>query len=174
MLIRNGCEADIYEVLQLIKDSYTPYQDLISDVSIPEYNYEEISALLNEPQSDVWVAVDNGIIVGMAAGTEFGPCAYHLKMLFVSGKSQHMGVGRELLERFEERARERHFSLFTVNFLEWAEWSGIFYKKHGYKEYVQKDEEACHDLKSQVVFLKKIGRLNNGCKHLMWKTITER
>ncbi len=171
MLIRKGCEADIYEVLKMIKDSYTPYQDLISDVSILEYNYEEIFALLNEPQSDVWVAVDDGIIIGMAAGTEFGPCAYHLKMLFVSGKSQHMGVGRELLERFEERARERHFSLLTVNYLEWAEWSGIFYKKHGYKEYVQKDEESCRDLKPQVAFLKKIGRLNNGEKHLVWKTI---
>ena len=95
-------------------------------------------------------------------------------MFVYARRSQHQGVGKELLERFEERARERHFSLFTVNFLEWAECSGIFYKKHGYKEYVQKDEEACHDLIFQVVFMKKIGRLNNGCKHLMWKTITER
>ncbi|ADL33395.1 hypothetical protein bpr_I0649 [Butyrivibrio proteoclasticus B316] len=71
----------------------------------------------------------------------------------------------------EERARERRFSLLTVNYLEWAEWSGRFYKKHGYKEYVQDDEETCPDLKSQVAFLKKIGRLNNGDKHLVWKTI---
>ena len=172
MLIRNGHEADICEILQMIKDSYTPYDDLICDISIPTYTCEEIHSLLNEPQSDVWVAVDNGIVVGMAAGTEFGPCAYHLKMLFVSGKNQHQGIGRELLERFEERARQRHFSLLTVNYLEWAEWSGRFYKKHGYKEYVQDDEETCPDLKSQVAFLKKIGRLNNGDKHLVWKTIS--
>ena len=71
MLIRTGREADIDEILQMIKDSYTPYKDLIGDVSIPEYTYEEVFTLLNEPQSDVWVAVDNGIVVGMVAGTEF-------------------------------------------------------------------------------------------------------
>ncbi len=169
--IRNGCEADINEILQVIKDSYKPYMDLTRDISIPEYTYEEISTLLNEPQSDVWVAEDKGTIVGMAVGAEFGPCAYHLKMLFVSGKSQHLGIGRELLKKFEERALERHFSLLTVNYLGWAEWSGHFYKKHGFKEYVQKDEEACLELKSQVAFLKKIGRLNNGDKHLVWKKV---
>ena len=73
MIIKNGCEADVDKVLQMIKDSYTPYKDMLFDVSIPEYTYEEILTLLNDPQSDVWVAVDNGIIVGMAAGVEFWP-----------------------------------------------------------------------------------------------------
>ncbi|WP_042256446.1 GNAT family N-acetyltransferase [Butyrivibrio proteoclasticus] len=103
MLIRNGHEADICEILQMIKDSYTPYDDLICDISIPTYTREEIHSLLNEPQSDVWVVEDNGNIVGMAAGTEFGPCAYHLKMLFVLGKSQYQGIGRELLKKEHEK-----------------------------------------------------------------------
>ena len=73
-----------------------------------------------------------------------------------------------------DRAHMFNFPFHSVNYLEWAEWSGIFYKKHGYKEYVQKDEDLCRDLKPQVAFLKKIGRLNNGEKDLVWKTITER
>ena len=174
MFIRNGCESDISNILHLIKDSYAPYRDLMGDISIPAYTFEEINSLLNEPQSDVWVAEDNGIIVGMAAGTVFGPCAYHLKMLFVSGKKQHQGIGNQLLARFENRAWERHFSLLTVNYLEWAEWSRHFYKKHGFREYVQKDEETCNDIKSQAAFLKEIGRLNNGDKHLLWKRTAEK
>ena len=107
----------------------------------------------------------------MAAGTELGPCAYHLKMLFVSGHSQHKGIGSALLERFESRGAERHFSLFTANYLDPAKWSRDFYRRHGYREYVPADEETSPDLKAQTEFLRGIGRLNNGHKHLLWKTI---
>lgn len=167
--IREIEEKDIPAVLRLIKDSYAPYKDLISGAGIPEYSYEDVSSLAAESHSDVWVAEENGEITGMAAGTEFGPCAYHLKMLFVGGESQHKGVGGELLERFEARGRERRHSLYTANYLDWAKWSGQFYAKHGYREYEPGDEEGCPELKAQTDFLKSIGRLNNGDKHFIWK-----
>ena len=169
MDIREADKFDIQEILRLIEDSYTPYKDSIKDIDIPEYSYDEIQALLAEPQSDIWVTVENGKIVGMAAGTEFGPCAYHLKMMFVSGESQNRGVGSALLELFERRGIERHYSLLTANYLDWAKWSRLFYKKHGYREYVTEDERTHPDIKKQADFLRKIGRLNNGEKHLIWK-----
>ena len=170
MYIRDIKENDIDDILRLIEDSYKPYEDLIKDISIPVYTGDEIKALLDEPQSDAWVAVEDNEIVGMAAGTEFGPCAYHLKMMFVSGQAQHKGIGRALLEKFEKRGAERHHSLYTANYLGWAAWSGQFYKKHGYREYVAEDVTDNQDLKSQADFLREIGRLNNGDKHLIWKT----
>ena len=106
MDIREAGKTDIQEILRLIEDSYTPYKDSIKDIDIPEYSYDEIQALLAEPQSDIWVAAENDKIIGMAAGTEFGPCAYHLKMMFVLGESQHRGVGSALLETFEERPQD--------------------------------------------------------------------
>ena len=169
MDIREADKFDIQEILRLIEDSYIPYKDSIKDIDIPEYSYEEIQALLTEPQSDIWVAAEKGKIIGIAAGTEFGPCAYHLKMLFVLGESQHRGVGSALLETFEKRGIERHYALLTANYLDWAKWSRIFYKKHGYREYVTEDERFCPDIKKQAEFLQKIGRLNNGEKHLIWK-----
>lgn len=106
----------------MIRDSYIPYREQIVDTDIPSYSSEEIASLMDDPKSDVWLAEENGEIAGMAAGTELGPCAYHLKMLFVSGHSQHKGVGGALLERFESRDAELHFSLLTANFLDPAKW----------------------------------------------------
>lgn len=169
MDIREADITDILEILRLIEASYTPYRDSIKDIDIPEYSYEEIHELLAESQSDIWIAVEKGKIVGMAAGTEFGPCSYHPKMMFVIGESQHRGVGSALLESFEKRGTERHYSLLTANYLDWAKWSGLFYKKHGYREYVAEDEKTCPDIKKQAEFLRKIGKLNNGDKHLIWK-----
>ena len=169
MNIREADKTDIQEILRLIEDSYTPYKDSIKDIDIPEYSYDEIQALLAESQSDIWVAEEKGKLVGIAAGIEFGPCAYHLKMLFVLGESQHRGVGSALLESFEKRGIERHYYLLTANYLDWAKWSRLFYKKHGYREYVTEDEITCPDIKKQADFLRKIGRLNNGVKHLIWK-----
>ena len=169
MHIRKTEKKDIPALLQMIRDSYTPYREQIRKEDIPSYNYDDIASLLDNPGSDVWLAEENGRIAGMAAGTELGPCAYHLKMLFVAGDSQHKGVGRALLEQFEKRGAELHHSLFTVNYLDWAEWSRTFYGKHGYREYVPADEEKHPGLKAQADFLRSIGRLNNGEKHLLWK-----
>ena len=168
--VREIEEKDIPEVLRLIKDSYAPYKEFIGDAGIPEYSYEEVSSLLADEHSDVWVAEENGKITGMAAGTEFGPSAYHLKMLFVGGSSQHKGVGSELLKCFEARGAERRYSLYTANYLDWAKWSGQFYAKHGYREFVPGDEKNNPGLKAQTDFLKKIGKLNNGDKHFIWKS----
>lgn len=168
--IREIEEKDIPEVLRLIKDSYAPYKELIDGAGIPEYSYEEVSSLLADEHSDVWVAEENGEITGMAAGTEFGPCAYHLKMLFVGGGSQHTGVGSELLARFEARGTERRHSLYTANNLEWAKWSWQFYEKHGYRAFVPGDENNNPELKEQTDFLAEIGKLNNGDKHFIWKS----
>ena len=171
MDIREANKADIQAILLLIEDSYTPYRDSIKDIDIPDYSYEEIHALLTESQSDIWVAIENGKIVGITAGTELGPCAYHLKMMFVLGESQHRGIGSALLESFEKRGMERHYSLLTANYLDWAKWSRLFYKKHGYREYVPEDEIICPIIKEQAKFLRKIGKLNNGEKHLIWKIL---
>ena len=68
----------------MIRDSYIPYREQIVDTDIPSYSSEEIASLMDDPKSDIWLAEENGEIAGMAAGTELGPCAYHLKMLFFS------------------------------------------------------------------------------------------
>ena len=70
MQIREIEEKDIPAVLVLIKDSYAPYKELIDGVGIPEYSYEEVSSLLADEHSDVWVAEENSKITGMAAGRE--------------------------------------------------------------------------------------------------------
>ena len=173
MLIRRCETKDIPGVLRLTEDSYAPYSDSVRGIVVPSYSREELETLLHSGQSDVLVAEDSGIMVGMSAGTEFGPCAYHVKMLFVSGQNQRRRIGSELLQSMERRAKERGFSLLTLNCLDWAEWSMKFYLKHGYREYNREDELICPDLEKQADFLREIGRLNNNRKHLLWKTVND-
>ena len=173
MLIRRCETKDFPGVLRLTEDSYAPYSDSVRGIVVPSYSREELETLLHSGQSDVLVAEDSGIMVGMSAGTEFGPCAYHVKMLFVSGQNQRRRIGSELLQSMERRAKERGFSLLTLNCLDWAEWSMKFYLKHGYREYNREDELICPDLEKQADFLREIGRLNNNRKHLLWKTVND-
>lgn len=157
-------------ILNLTKDAYTPYKGSFNNQA-PEYCYDEVYSLMNDPHSDVWVAEDEGEIIGTAAGTEFGPAAYHLKMLFVSGNRQQEGVGRKMLDCFEQRGRERGFTLLTANYQGWAVWSRQFYERCGYREWSVEAEAGNPLLKAQAGFLKEIGRLNNANKHLIWKLI---
>ncbi|MBP5603355.1 MAG: GNAT family N-acetyltransferase [Treponema sp.] len=169
MIIRMAETKDIPLILQVVENSYLPFTDQTKNVKLPSYTYEEIDSLIKESKRDVWIAEQDGKIIGVAVGMEFGPRAYHLKMLFVAANYQKKTIGKALLDHFEQRGRERHFSLFTSNYLSWAKWSWKFYEKHGYKEYTLKDEDNNSDLKEQVAFLKEIGKLNNGDKHLIWK-----
>ena len=169
MIIRTAGDKDIPCILQVIIDSYLPYKGQMKDADLPSYDHDEVLFLLNDPASIIWVAEQDNEIIGVASGQAFGPKAWHLKMLFVSGNFQHHGVGDSLLAVFEENGKEQGLSLMTANFLGFAKWSQAFYEKHGYREYVAEDEKNNPDLKEQVSFLKKIGRLNNGDKHFIWK-----
>ncbi len=171
MIIRLANSKDIPHILQVVEDSYLPFAEQIKNAKLPYYTFEEIDSLINNSKCDVWLTEQNDIIIGVAVGIEFGPRAYHLKMLFVSAQYQNQKIGKALLEHFEQRGRERHFSLLTSNYLSWAKWSWNFYEKHGFKEYTSKDENINQALKEQIAFLKEIGRLNNGDKKLIWKTI---
>jgi N-acetylglutamate synthase-like GNAT family acetyltransferase len=171
MIIRLAETKDIPLILKVVEDSYLPFTELTKNVKIPSYTYEEIDSLIKDSKCDVLIAEQDGKIIGVAVGIEFGPRAYHLKMLFVAANYQNQKIGNALLEHFEQSGIQRHFSLFTSNYLTWAKWSWKFYEKHGYKEYTPEDEKDNSDLKEQVVFLKEIGKLNNGDKHLIWKKI---
>ena len=171
MNIRLAESKDIPHILQVVEDSYLPFAEHVKNETLPSYTFEEIDSLIKDSKCDVWVAEQDEKIIGVAAGIEFGPRAYHLKMMFVTAKYQSQKIGEALLEHLEQKGSERDFSLFTSNYLVWAKWSWTFYEKHGYKEYTPEDEEKNSDLKEQVAFLREIGKLNNGDKHLIWKKI---
>ena len=89
----------------------------------------------------------------------------------MSGHVQRQGIAEKLLATFEQAGKEKGYKLFTTNYQKWAPWSGRFYLKHGYKEYVSGDEVLCSDLIEPVRFYKKIGKLNNDHNCFVWKII---
>jgi len=167
--IRLAEKSDLAEILQVINDSYNSF-DVSASVQKPVYSLSELEQILLNPKNRMWVAVASGKIAGVSAGCEFSPKCFHLKLLFVSSQNQNSGIGEKLLKSFEDYGKSAGYEIFTTNYLKWAHWSGKFYKKHGFKEYVSGDEKINAELFNQIVMRKKNGTLNNGDKCFIWKT----
>lgn len=168
--MRLATQLDASGILDLIKQSYSIFHDTTPNDYSFTITSEELNAIITDSDSMVWLAIQAHHIVGVAAGIIFTPKSYHLKLLFVSGSIQRKGIGELLLNVFENYGRENGFSLFTTNYQKWAPWSGMFYHKHGYKEYIPGDEEINIVLQETVGIRKKIKKLNNDDKCLVWKS----
>jgi GNAT superfamily N-acetyltransferase len=167
--IREGALLDASSILSVIQQSYTPFLDEIPIHRSLAFTLEEIKTYIEDQRCNLWVAVDEEGVVGVAAGIAYVHTAYHLKLLFVSAKMQNQGVASSLLTTFERSGQEMGYGLFTSNYQTWAPWSRDFYLKHGYKEYEFGDESLCADLCEPIAFLENIGKLNNDCKRFIWK-----
>jgi putative acetyltransferase len=74
----------------------------------------------------VFVAEDNGEIVGVLRGR-----IDKLASLFVRGDHQRQGIGRRLVERFEQECRQREAMVIRVTATMYAV---PFYQAMGYKK----------------------------------------
>lgn len=85
-----------------------------------------------EPISEHFMAVDDASneILGVAKLYEKEPGVGYFSHLAVAKDHQHQGIGRQLLETVEQRARERGFkSLGTMS----AATATKYFEKYGYK-----------------------------------------
>ena len=117
------------------------YQRLSEGQSLGGYEEELRDVAARARDSEVYVAIDNGMVVGGVtfvpssdnAMSEFSdPHAAGVRMLAVSPEFQGTGVGRALLERTVERARElgrRRLLLHSTPVMVVAR---AMYERHGF------------------------------------------
>ncbi len=136
--IRDYCEADAKCVGRLIADTYShynlaylspealkPFLGPFAHAYSSEKSHQE--AIANIIRSKwVFVAEDQGEIVGVLRGRE-----ERLGSLFVRGDHHHQGIGKMLVERFEEECQKHAPMVIRVA----ATLYGVpFYAAMGYKK----------------------------------------
>ncbi len=109
-----------------------PFGALVSavDKGLDEYNLS-VAPALAEVKSLAASATDaDGKLIGGAIGRTWGLCCELLE-LWVAPDSRRLGVGSDLLIKFENHARQRGCTAFYLTTLSYQ--APNFYKKHGYE-----------------------------------------
>lgn len=112
----------------------------IASYVLSEFTHEKFEALLSEESSAVLVAESNANLVGYAAVTAGKACPVRtnakveLATLYVQAPFVGQGVGRELLGRAEQWARQRASTSLWLTVNSRNVHAIDFYAKHGYTQ----------------------------------------
>ena len=130
MKIRLIQETDILPCLELLKQL---------TVSKSDFDYTQVfSTLSKDPNTDIYVVEIENVIVGMATilieqkFIHSGKCVGHIEDVVVSNKYRKQGIGKQLLEKCIEVAKENN--CYKV-ILDCDEENVPFYSKVGFKPF---------------------------------------
>lgn len=127
--IRKGCNEDIPEALNLIKE-LAMYEKAPHEV---EVDVEEMSINYRNKVFDFFVAEIDGQIIGLALyyykySTWKGKCIY-LDDIIVTEKHRNKGIGKLLLQAVIQIAKEEKLRKIEWQVLKWNTPAIHFYKK---------------------------------------------
>lgn len=118
MEIRRAERADVSQILSILKELDDIHQKWYPDLYRPLPNGrppESVLELLARPAWEVWLGLENGVVVGLVA-IEFREVKDHLvsrermyillDMIVVAEEKRGTGIGRALVEKVKERAKE--------------------------------------------------------------------
>lgn len=132
-IIRAGKKEDLPQVLSLIRE-LAIYERAENEVENTVDRMEE-DGFGENPVYGFFVAETNEKIIGLAIfyyrySTWKGKCVY-LEDLIVTEEYRGAGIGRKLLDKVVEKAKEENASRVSWQVLEWNEPAINFYKKIG-------------------------------------------
>jgi GNAT superfamily N-acetyltransferase len=130
--IRRAVKEDCSRLLELITE-LAVYEKAPHEVTVTLEHFME-SGFGEKPVWWAFVAEENGIIVGMALyyirySTWKGQRMY-LEDIIVTKEARGKGIGKLLMDRLIEEAKEKKFSGMMWQVLEWNEPAINFYKKY--------------------------------------------
>lgn len=130
--IRKAVKADCARLLELIKE-LAVYEKAPDEVTVSLEHFTE-SGFGEKPVWWTFVAEENGVILGFALyyirySTWKGQRMY-LEDIIVTEQARGRGIGKLLMDRLIEEAKEKNFSGMMWQVLEWNEPAINFYKKY--------------------------------------------
>ena len=135
--IRNARYDDIEKILSLLVDAFSPYskyytQDAFAHAIL--LSSDEIQKRLEDPKKLVIAADIKNRIIGTITATFQDDKQVYLQSMAVFPDYQGFGIGRLLLEKIEEIAREKKCKRIYFECFEPLKKSIQLYEKHGYKK----------------------------------------
>ena len=114
------------------------FRSLVAD-TLREFGFERDDAFdndLDDPAAvyaALWVAVENGTVVGSVALRELGGGAVELKRMYLRPQQRGRGVGKQLLALALDWAREHGMSAVRLDTSERMETARRLYEAHGFE-----------------------------------------
>lgn len=132
MTIRRAIKEDCPRLLELIQE-LADYEKAPDEVTVTLQHFEE-SGFGQKPVWWAFVAEENDIVAGFALyyirySTWKGQRMY-LEDILVTEKSRGKGLGKLLMDRLIEEAKEKKLNAIVWQVLEWNEPAINFYKKY--------------------------------------------
>ena len=132
MNIRRAVKEDCPRLLELIQE-LAVYEKAPDEVTVTLEHFEA-SGFGEKPVWWAFVAEENGIVTGFALyyirySTWKGQRMY-LEDILVTENSRGKGLGKLLMDRLIEEAKEKRFNAIVWQVLEWNEPAINFYKKY--------------------------------------------
>ena len=143
MDIRRAKKEDIGRLLDLLSQVLEIHAELRPDLFVSgttKYNEEQLGAMIDDGMKPVFVACEDGYVVGYAmcqfripSSNMYPVKILHLDDLCVDERYRHHGIGQALYRKVVETAKESGCYEMTLNAWPGNEAAMRFYEKMGLK-----------------------------------------